>query len=175
MQIPRGFSFRRKLPCSSKIFLSIAAACAIASFLLVRGDAARAGAAGAASGPIVDVVVASHDIQAGATLTSDDLRAIRMPEAYAPPGAVGTVDDAIGLVAGAQIADGEPLSAARLGRSALAGSVAAGRSFSQIVSGESNRPIVLPRLFDILAWPSSPRTRFVLVRSGCGSGKKPSP
>jgi len=127
MQIPRGFSFRRKLPRSSKIFLSIAAACAIASFLLVRGDAARAGAAGAASGPIVDVVVASHDIQAGATLTSDDLRAIRMPKAYAPPRAVGTVDDAIGLVAGAQIADGEPLSAARLGRSALAGSVAAGR------------------------------------------------
>ena len=32
-----------------------------------------------------------------------------------------------------------------------AGSVAAGLSFSQIVSGDSNRPIVLPRLFDILA------------------------
>src|SRR5207302_5757050 len=32
-----------------------------------------------------------------------------------------------------------------------AGSVAAGLSFSQMVSGESNRPIVLPRLFDILA------------------------
>src|SRR2546425_2132684 len=32
-----------------------------------------------------------------------------------------------------------------------AGSVAAGLSFSQIVSGVSNRPMVLPRLFDILA------------------------
>src|SRR5437762_10685651 len=41
-----------------------------------------------------------------------------------------------------------------------AGSVAAGLSFSQMVSGESKRAIVLPRLFDILAWPSSPRTRF---------------
>ena len=44
-----------------------------------------------------------------------------------------------------------------------AGSVAAGASFAQIASGDSNRPIVLPRLFDILALPSSPNTRLVLV------------
>src|SRR5436309_7420740 len=127
MQIPRGFSFRRKLPRSFKVFLSIAAACAVASFLLVRGDVARAGAAGAGSGPMTDVVVASRDIEAGATLTADDLRVIRMPVTYAPATAIGAVDDAAGLVSGAAIAGGEPLSALRLGRSVLAGSVAVGR------------------------------------------------
>ncbi len=35
--------------------------------------------------------------------------------------------------------------------------------------------MVLPRLFDILAWPSSPRIRFAAVSSGCGSGKNGSP
>src|SRR2546430_1878578 len=37
-----------------------------------------------------------------------------------------------------------------------AGSVAAGLSFSQMISAVSKRLIVLPRLFDILSWPSSP-------------------
>jgi len=126
MQIPRGFSFRRKLPTSSKVFLSIAVACAVASFLLVRGGAARAGD-GAITGPAIDVVVASRYIEAGSGLTADDVRVIRMPVAFAPPGAIGSVDAAVGLVSGATIAQGEPLSVSRLGRSALAGSVAAGR------------------------------------------------
>ena len=127
MQIPRPFSFRRKLPASSRVFLTVAAVCAIASFLLVRGGAARAGGTGGAAGPSVDIVVASHDIAAGATLTADDLRLVRMPEAFAPPGAVAAVDAVLGWVSGSVVAEGEPLSTARLGRSVLAGQVAAGR------------------------------------------------
>ena len=49
-----------------------------------------------------------------------------------------------------------------------AGSVLAGRSFCQISSGESSSPMVLPRLFDILAWPSRPMIRFASVSSGLG-------
>jgi Flp pilus assembly protein CpaB len=127
MQIPRGFSLRRKLPLSSKIFLSIAAACAIASFLLVRGDAARAAAGQGVSGPAVTVVVAARDIDPGTALAPGDLRTVQIPAAFAPPGAIASVDDAVGLVAGATVAQGEPLSSARLGRSVLAGSVAPGR------------------------------------------------
>ena len=127
MQIPRGLSLRRKLPMSSKVFLSAAAACAVASFLLVRGDAARAGGPSAASGPTVDVVVAARDLGAGEALSADDLRLVRMPAAFAPPDAVGSVDDAVGLVSGATVAQGEPLSGARTGHSALSGSVAPGR------------------------------------------------
>src|SRR5262245_65250433 len=127
MQIPRRFSLRRKLPLSSKVFLSIAAACAIVSFLLVRGDAARAGGADPASGPAVPVVVATRDLQPGTALTSDDLRVMQFPAAFAPPAALTSPDDASGLIVGAAVAQGEPLSSARLGRSFLAESVAAGR------------------------------------------------
>ena len=35
--------------------------------------------------------------------------------------------------------------------------------------------MVLPRLFDILAWPSRPMIRLASVSSGLGSGKKSSP
>src|SRR3989441_414407 len=56
-----------------------------------------------------------------------------------------------------------------------AGSVAAGLSFSQMSSGGSSSPMVLPRLFDIFAWPSSPSTRFAVVSCACGSGKNPAP
>jgi Flp pilus assembly protein CpaB len=126
MQIPRGFSFRRKLPRSSKVFLSIAAACAVSSFLLVRGDAARAGG-GADPGPSVDVVVASHDLDAGATLSSDDLRVVAMPATYAPPMAIPSLDQAVGLVVASAVPEGEPLSSARTGRSVLTGAVGPGR------------------------------------------------
>ena len=51
------------------------------------------------------------------------------------------------------------------------GSVTAGRSFAQIASGDSSRPIVLPIDFDIFAWPSSPMMRRVAVSSGFGSGR----
>jgi pilus assembly protein CpaB len=127
MQIPRGFSFRRKLPTSSKVFLSVAAACALASFLMVRGEAARAGDMQMDSGPSVDVVVASHDIVAGTMLSADDLRVVRMPVAFAPPGIVRSIDAAIGSVTGSAVIEREPLSSARLGRSELAAAVGPGR------------------------------------------------
>ena len=56
-----------------------------------------------------------------------------------------------------------------------AGSVLAGRSFCQISSGVSSSPMVLPRLLDILAWPSSPMIRLASVSSALGSAKKSSP
>jgi Flp pilus assembly protein CpaB len=125
MQIPHGFSLRRKLPRSSKVFLSIAAACAVSSFLLVRGDAARANG-GIDRGPSVDVVVASHDIDPGATLSADDLRIVAMPAAYAPPMAIAALNEAVGLVAASAVPEGEALSSARTGRSVLAGAVGPG-------------------------------------------------
>ncbi|MNC92363.1 hypothetical protein D3C83_87710 [compost metagenome] len=47
----------------------------------------------------------------------------------------------------------------------------AGRSFSHICSGVSNKPMVFPMDFDIFACPSSPTIRRVGVSFGCGSGK----
>jgi Flp pilus assembly protein CpaB len=124
--VPR-FSLRRKLPLSSKIFLTVAAACGLASFLLVRADASRASGQRAFAGPGVGVTVATHDIEAGATLTAADLKLTQMPAAFAPPGSVLSPDAAVGLVAQNSIAEGEALSLSRLGRSVLAGSVGPGR------------------------------------------------
>ena len=76
MHIPRGFSFRRKLPLSSKVFLSVAAVCAIASFLLVRSDAVRTAGERALTGPMVPVVVASHDVDAGTTHDAESTLAL---------------------------------------------------------------------------------------------------
>ena len=52
-----------------------------------------------------------------------------------------------------------------------AGSVIAGRSLAHTASGDSRIPIVFPRLFDILAWPSSPMIRLAAVSNGFGSGR----
>jgi hypothetical protein len=51
-----------------------------------------------------------------------------------------------------------------------AGSVTAGRSFAQIASDSSSRPMVFPIDLDIFACPSSPMMRRVGVSSGFGSG-----
>jgi Flp pilus assembly protein CpaB len=127
MRIVPRFSLRRKLPLSSKIFLTVAAVCGLASFLLVRADASRASGQRALAGPGVGVTVAAQDIQAGATLMAADLRLTQMPAAFVPPGSVPSPDAAVGLVAQTSIAEGEALSLSRLGRSVLAGSVGPGR------------------------------------------------
>ena len=127
MRIVPTFSLRRKLPLSSKIFLTVAAACGLASFLLVRAEASRVSDQRALAGPGVGVTVATHDIEAGATLTAADVRLTQMPAAFAPPGSVLSPDAAVGLVAQDSIAEGEALSLSRLGRSVLAGSVGPGR------------------------------------------------
>ena len=72
MRIVPTFSLRRKLPLSSKIFLTVAAACGLASFLLVRAEASRVSDQRALAGPGVGVTVANHDIEAGATVTAAD-------------------------------------------------------------------------------------------------------
>jgi Flp pilus assembly protein CpaB len=127
VRIVPTFSLRRKLPLSSKIFLTVAAVCGLSSFVLVRADASRAAGQRALAGPGVGVTVAAHDIEAGATLGTADLRLTQMPAAFAPPGSVPSLDTAVGLVAQTSIAEGEALSASRLGRSLLAGSVGPGR------------------------------------------------
>ena len=127
MRIVPTFSLRRKLPLSSKVFLTVAAACGVASFLLARADASRASGDPAVAGPRVGVTVAAHDIDPGTALTAADLRLTQMPVAFAPPGSVPSEDAAVGLVAQTSIAEGEPLSVSRLGRSLLAGSVGPGR------------------------------------------------
>jgi pilus assembly protein CpaB len=119
-------SFRRKLPMGSKVLFGLAAALALTSFLIVRGEVARAERAQAATGPGVTVIVAARDIAAGTTLQAGDVRAVAMPLVYAPPAAVTAPDAAIGLVVDGPVAAGEVLVRTRLATSAFAPSVTPG-------------------------------------------------
>lgn len=77
-------------------FLGIAAACAVQA---VRPP----------DPPTSAVVVAAHPIDAGASLTSADVRVARMPEALAPDGALTDADAVLGASAAVPIAAGAPV------------------------------------------------------------------
>lgn len=66
------------------------------------------------SADLVDVVVAATDVPPGATLTAQDLSVASLPSDYLPPGAVLTVDGALGRTIVGEIAAGEPLTQSRL-------------------------------------------------------------
>ena len=123
MRAPR---FPRTLPMSSKVLFGVAAALALASFLTVRGEVARADRAQRATGPAAAVVVAAHDLLAGAVIGSTDVRLAQIPVVYLPPHAVTSTSAAIGKVSASAILGGEVLVDARLGTSRLAVSVAPG-------------------------------------------------
>ena len=110
----RTFSWRRKLPTSSKAFVVLAIACGAAAFGLVRDQTQRAVRLQREVGPKVPVIVAAHDLNAGREISADDLDLVEMPEVFVPPKAVRAVDDAVGMIAGASVPSGEPLSSARL-------------------------------------------------------------
>ena len=118
----RTFSLRRRLPPSSKVFLGLAAGCALAAFALVHAQGARA--AGQGRGDVtVQVVVAAHDLAAGIALVEDDVQMQAVPEAGEPPGALTSVDAATGRVPTGRIAAGEVLTITRVATSLLSGSV----------------------------------------------------
>ena len=119
-------SFRRTLPMSSKVLFGVAGALSLVSFLVVRSEVARADQARRAAGPMAAVVVAAHDLDAGAAITPADLRLAEMPEVYVPPAAVTSIDAAAGLVNAAPVRGGEVLVATRLSASVFGVSVGFG-------------------------------------------------
>jgi pilus assembly protein CpaB len=110
----RAFSFRRRVPTSSKLLFLAAAGCALGSFLIVQGYAARAAAAGG-QGPTVDVVVAARAIEAGAMIRAEDVNVEQMPAAYAPPAHLTSIDDAVGRTAEGPFVEGQPVPSTWLG------------------------------------------------------------
>src|SRR4029079_13073595 len=106
-------SFRRTLPMSSKVLFGVAGALSLVSFLVVRGEVARADQARRAAGAMAAVGVAGHDPAPGAGWVRvpgvcvsapapcarappppADLRLAEMPEVYVPPAAVTSIDAA---------------------------------------------------------------------------------
>jgi Flp pilus assembly protein CpaB len=107
--------FRRRWSRRSKLLIALAALCALASFALVRGYQARLEALRPAVGPSVPVVVAAQTLARGVILTEGALAVERMPSAFAPPGALGSLEEALGGTLASDLAEGEVLTRTRLG------------------------------------------------------------
>lgn len=123
----RRIYLRRWSP-RSKLYLVLAIACGASAFVLVRGYEARLAALRPVAGSPVPVVVAATSLSRGAVVTQDLLRLASIPSAFAPPGAIRSVEDAVGATLASDLAEGEPLTTTRVG-------TAGGPIASQVPSG----------------------------------------
>jgi Flp pilus assembly protein CpaB len=123
----RRIYLRRWTP-RSKFYLVLAIACGASAFALVRGYEVRLAALRPVAGTPVPVVVAASPLSRGVVLTQDALRVNSVPSAFAPPGAIRSVDDAVGATLASDLAEGEPVTRTRVG-------TAGGPVASQVPSG----------------------------------------
>jgi pilus assembly protein CpaB len=108
-------AMRRRWSTASRAFLALAVLLGGAAFLLVRGYAARVDALAPAIGQSVPVVTAARNLVRGTTLDAQMLSLSAIPAAYAPPGALRSVEAAVGRTTVSDLAEGEPLTRTRLG------------------------------------------------------------
>jgi Flp pilus assembly protein CpaB len=100
----------------SRAYLLVSLILAITAGALAHTYVSRAAAADGSVGPQASVVVASERIGRGSPISQDDLRVVRMPEAYAPPGSFSTIRQAAGRIVLADLAPGEAVTQTRLAR-----------------------------------------------------------
>jgi Flp pilus assembly protein CpaB len=105
--------FLRRWSLRSKVMALLAVVAGAGSFTLVRGYAAELEAL--RSGNDVAVVVADRDLERGSVLDEGSVRLQRMPSAYAPPGALGSVEEAVGRTLASDLAEGEAVTGTRVG------------------------------------------------------------
>jgi Flp pilus assembly protein CpaB len=106
--------FRRKLPRSSFVLVSISVVCALAAALVMRAYARRIDVVRPDGGPPITVVAAAEDVARGAVLTEDALEVVTLPSRFAPPGAMRDLTRATGRIVVADIATGEIITQLRL-------------------------------------------------------------
>jgi pilus assembly protein CpaB len=106
--------FRRKLPRSSFVLVSISVACAVAAALVMRAYARRIDVVRPDGGPPMTVVAAAEDVARGAVLTDEMLEVVTIPSRFAPPGAMRDLARTTGRIVIADIAAGEILTQLRL-------------------------------------------------------------
>jgi pilus assembly protein CpaB len=106
--------FRRKLPRSSFILLTISLACAIGAAVVMRAYAARLDATRPDGGAPMQVVTAADDVTRGTVLTDELLELVTLPTRFLPPGAIRDPGRVRGRVAAADLAAGEVLTALRV-------------------------------------------------------------
>jgi pilus assembly protein CpaB len=106
--------FRRKLPRSSFVLLSLSLVCALAAALVMRAYALRLDADRPDGGPPVAVVAAAREVPRGTVLTGDALELVTLPSRFAPPGALRDVASAGGRTVVVDLAAGEIVTELRL-------------------------------------------------------------
>lgn len=106
--------FRRKLPRSSFVLVSISVACALSAALVMRAYARRLDVVRPDGGPPIAVVAAAEDVARGAVLTEEGLEVVTVPSRFAPPGAMRDLAQAAGRIVVADIAAGEILTQLRV-------------------------------------------------------------
>jgi pilus assembly protein CpaB len=99
--------FRRKLPRSSFVLVSISVACGLAAALVMRAYARRIDVLRPDGGPPLTLVAAAEDVTRGTVLTEGALEVVTLPSRFAPPGAMRDLARAMGRIVIADIAAGE--------------------------------------------------------------------
>ncbi|HJP66289.1 MAG TPA: Flp pilus assembly protein CpaB [Actinomycetota bacterium] len=107
---------RRIWSRSSRLYLGASVVLAALAGAKIQTYANHAGRAAEPSGPLTRVAVAAEPVHRGDAVTASSLRLLSMPAAYAPPGAVGSIDEAAGRVALTDLAPGEVVTDTRLVR-----------------------------------------------------------
>ena len=106
--------FRRKLPRTSFVLLTISLACAVGAAVVMRAYAVRLDATRPDGGPPSRVVTAADDVTRGTILTDELLEVVTLPARFLPPGAIRDPGRVTGRVAAADLAAGEVLTALRV-------------------------------------------------------------
>lgn len=131
--------FRRKLPRSSFVLLSVSIVCAVSAGLVMAAYARRLDASRPDGGPPTSVVVVTRAVARGSTITDDAVEVRSLPSRFLPPGAVRDPARAVGGVVVTDLAAGEVLTRLRLagaGAGRIASLVPAGMRAVQLpVSG----------------------------------------
>jgi pilus assembly protein CpaB len=135
------------------VLLVVSVVLAAVATLLLRGHLTRLEARAAAGGPGVAVVMAAVDIERGDVLSGGAVEVGRVPARYVPPGAVRSVEGALGRVAIADLRSGEVVTETRLatGGGPLAAMVPAGLRAVAVTVGVPPGPLLTQDRVDVLA------------------------
>lgn len=160
--------FLRRWSRRSKAMLVLAAACGLGAFGMVRGYEARLAALRPVVGAPVPVVVAAHSLVRGAVLGEDTLRLEQVPSAFAPPGALRSIADAVGETLVSDLAEGEAVTRTRVGTTGgpVAAQVPSGLRAFVVPSGMPAGSVRAGDHVDVLATFGGPRPYSDTVASG---------
>jgi len=151
--------YLRRWSPRSKVLLVLAVACGLGAFALVRGYEARLAALRPVAGAPVPVVVAAQPLARGAVLSEEVLRLASVPSAFAPPGAVRSVADAVGRTLVSDLAVGEAVTRTRVGTTGgpVATQVPSGLRAFVVPSGMPAGSVRAGDRVDVLATFGGPR------------------